>query len=98
MMQRIPRAQVKEAPAAETMTVSGALGIRQGRIALESGGRTWYVKGLNRFIGFIDGLKEGVAVTLEGSGVKSTKEENAGFLRVAKLTLNGKTYDLAPLK
>ncbi|GHV38467.1 hypothetical protein AGMMS49546_08910 [Spirochaetia bacterium] len=79
----------------ETMTLSGALGIRQGRIAIEKEGQTWYVRGLDRFIGFIDGLKEGAVVTLEGRGVKSAREENTGFLQVTKLTLNGKTYDLS---
>jgi hypothetical protein len=37
-----------------------------GMIAVQSGGKTYYVGGLNRLIGFIDGLKEGASVKLEG--------------------------------
>jgi hypothetical protein len=93
--QRFSRTQSREAPAVETVTVNGALKIQQGRIAIESAGKTWYVQGLSRYTGFIDGLKEGATVTLEGRGIKSSKEENTGYLRVTKLTLNGKTYDLS---
>ncbi|MDR2398699.1 MAG: hypothetical protein LBD74_08085 [Spirochaetaceae bacterium] len=74
-------------------SVTGALALRTGRIVLEAGGETYYVRGLSRFVGFIDGLKEGAKVTVEGyvygDGFSS-------WLQPVKLTLNGKDYEVAP--
>jgi hypothetical protein len=78
----------------EKTTISGALGIAKGAIALKSGNDTYYVMGLNRFIGFIDGLKEGAQVTLEGYALTSPRNGEVKTFRVTKLTLNGKDYDL----
>jgi hypothetical protein len=79
----------------ENASVSGNLTIVQGRIAVKSNDTTYLVMGLNRYIGFIDGLKEGVAVTLEGFTRPSPQNEKVKFMSVQKLTLNGKDYDLA---
>jgi hypothetical protein len=81
-------------PAQET--ISGNLGISGGMISLESGGIRYYVIGLDRFIGFIDGLKEGVAVSLTGYAFDSPRFAGAKVFRVAELQLNGKSYELAP--
>jgi hypothetical protein len=81
----------KAAP--EKIVINGALGIAKGSIALKSGNDTYYVMGLNRFVGFIDGLKEGAQVSLEGYAFPLPNNEGKGF-KVAKLTLNGKDYDL----
>jgi hypothetical protein len=91
-----PAPQILEAPAAEQLTVSGNLSIVHGRIALVSGDTTYYVSGLSRFVGFIDGLKEGARVSLEGAAYQLPNDTAAKFLRVSKLTLNGKDYDLSP--
>lgn len=80
----------------EPETISGNLGISRGMISLESGGGLYYVAGLNRFIGFIDGLKEGAAVSLTGYAFESPRLSGAKIFRVTELRLNGKTYDLAP--
>ena len=81
---------------AEPVTISGNLGITGGMISLESGGSLYYVTGLNRFIGFIDGLKEGAAVSLTGYAFESPRRPGTNVFRVTELRLNGKTYDLAP--
>jgi hypothetical protein len=81
----------KQAP--EKTTVSGKLSLLNGRIALQSGSITYYVSGLSRLIGFVDGLKEGAQVSLEGYAVKA-QEENSMLFRSIKLSLNGKDYDL----
>jgi hypothetical protein len=81
----------------EKLSLSGTLGLSQGIIVLKSGEETWYVPGLRHYTGFIDGLKDGAAVTLEGWGERVLQNgEAAGFLRVSKLTLDGKDYEVGP--
>ncbi|GHT93758.1 hypothetical protein FACS1894140_6840 [Spirochaetia bacterium] len=84
--------RVSPAPA-ETVTVNGNLQLVDGHIAVVSGGTTYFVNNLQRLVGFIDGLKEGAAVKLEGSAAAVPLNANARFLRVTRLTINGKTYD-----
>ena len=78
----------------ESASVSGNLTIVRGMIAVNSGDLTYLAWGLQRFVGFIDGLKEGAAVTLEGSAFSVPQNEKVKFLQVQKMTLNGKDYDL----
>jgi hypothetical protein len=95
--QNSPRNQTPR-PAPESATVSGNLTIAQGMIAVVSGDTTWLVRGLNRYVGFIDGLKEGAQVTLEGYATPAgsrDKDKNIKSLHVQKMTLNGKDYELA---
>jgi hypothetical protein len=80
----------------EPVTISGNLGISRGMISLESGGSLYYVAGLNRFIGFIDGLKEGAAVSLTGYAFEPPRLSGAKVFRVIELNLNGKRYEMAP--
>jgi hypothetical protein len=91
-----PAQPFSQVPAAEQTTVSGNLSIVHGRIALVSGDTTYYTGGLDRFVGFIDGLKEGARVSLEGAAYQLPNDPKAKILRVSKLTLNGKDYDLSP--
>ncbi|MDR1858918.1 MAG: hypothetical protein LBQ69_05560 [Treponema sp.] len=79
----------------ETASVSGNLTIARGMIAVNSSDVTYIARGLQRFVGFIDGLKEGAAVTLEGNVFPVPRNETVKFLQVQKMTLNGKDYDLA---
>jgi hypothetical protein len=65
-------------------------------ISLESGGVLYHTAGLNRFIGFIDGLREGAAVSLTGYAFDSPRRDGIKFFRVIELNLNGKSYELAP--
>ncbi|AEF80831.1 hypothetical protein [Leadbettera azotonutricia] len=86
------RRESKAAPV--KITISGALGVANGSIALKSGNDTYYVMGLDRFVGFIDGLKEGAQVSLEGYAFAIPQNNEGKVFRVTKLTLNGKDYDL----
>jgi hypothetical protein len=91
--QNSPRNQTPR-PSPESVTVSGNLTIAQGMIAVVSGDTTWLVRGLDRYVGFIDGLKEGAQVTLEGYAISSPRNDKIKSLQVQKMTLNGKDYEL----
>ena len=86
----------RSTPAPATVTVSGTMVVANGMPALKSGDTTYFVGGLSRLIGFIDGLKEGAQVTIEGVVMTSPNDKNIKFLRPSKLTINGRTYDFAP--
>jgi hypothetical protein len=78
----------------ESVNVSGTLTLAQGMIAVENAGITYLTFGLNRLVGFIDGLKEGAQVTLEGVATVNPQDSRVKMLRVHKMTLNGREYDL----
>ena len=82
-------------PAAETVTISGSLIIAHGMPAVKSGDNTYLIGRITRLAGFIDGLKEGAQVTVDGTAVTSSRDSKVKFLRPAKLTLGGKAYDLS---
>jgi len=76
-------------------TIKGTLGLSNGRIAVVSGNITYYVGGLGRFVNFIDGLKEGAQVSLDGYASAPTIEgQKDRLFYPVKLTLNGKTYEV----
>jgi hypothetical protein len=81
--------------AAEKLSLSGTLGLSRGIIVLKNGEETWYVPGLRHYAGFIDGLKDGAAVTLEGWGRK-IPQTGTGFLWASKLILDGTEYEVGP--
>jgi len=78
-----------------TTTIRGTLGLSNGRVSVVSGNITYYVSGLTRFVGFIDGLKEGAQVSISGYATAPTIEGQAyrSFYPVT-LTLNGKNYEV----
>ncbi|MDR2631730.1 MAG: hypothetical protein LBC60_12480 [Spirochaetaceae bacterium] len=84
----------REAPTA--VTVSGNLAVIDARIGLKSGDNTYYVVGIDRLIGFVDGLKEGAPVTLEGYEFPLPAAPEYRYLRVFKLSFNGKDYEVSP--
>jgi hypothetical protein len=75
--------------AAQTATVSGTLQLQNGTISVVNGNTIYYVPALERFIGFIDGLKEGAQVSIDGYAAPNTN-----YLQAVKLTIGGKSYDL----
>jgi hypothetical protein len=78
-----------------TTTIRGTLGLSNGRVSVVSNNITYYVRGLERYVGFIDGLKEGAQVSLEGYANAPTVEGQTDRLfRAVKLTLNGKNYEV----
>jgi hypothetical protein len=89
------RQELREQGTPEKTTVSGTLGIRQGRIILESGDTFYYVAGINHLAGFIDGLKEGASVSVEGYVFRSP-ENSDQVIRASALTIGGRNYSLVP--
>ena len=85
---------ITAASGATTIQVSGNLSLVNGRVALKDGGKTYYLEGIQRLIGFVDGLKEGASVTAEGYTSPSNVAPEYVFLRLTKLTFNGKSYDV----
>jgi hypothetical protein len=73
--------------------VNGKLQVVNGQIAVVQDKKTYYAVGIQRLVGFVDGLKEGATVTLEGCAVSIPRDTDSYVLRVSKLTLNGKVYD-----
>jgi hypothetical protein len=78
--------------AGETVTVSGNLALVDGQIAVVADGITYIAGGLRWLTGFIDGIKEGAAVSLEGWARTAPFNPDTRLLRVSKLTVGGKDY------
>ncbi|MCL1927481.1 MAG: hypothetical protein FWG07_01630 [Treponema sp.] len=74
----------------EQITVEGTLQLQDGTIAVKSGETVYYVPMLHRYAGFVEGIKEGNRVSIEGYALKN-------HLRPTKLTISGKSYDF-PVK
>ena len=68
--------------------------VARGMPALKSGEVTYFVTGIDRLIGFVDGLKEGSQVTVEGRAMANPRNETVKFLRASKLTIGGKDYEI----
>lgn len=85
---------VQPAPA-EQVTVTGNLTLAQGSVAVKSGDITYFVPELLRYAGFIDSLKDGAQVRLEGAAVTVSQDGKTKKLWVSKLNIGGKDYDLA---
>jgi len=79
----------------ETVTVAGKLALVNGRIAVQSQDAVYYVRGIQRLVGFVDGLKEGAQVSLEGYA-RNLDRENAKVMMASRLTIGGRSYDLVP--
>jgi hypothetical protein len=77
---------------AQNITVTGTLQLRNGAIVVENNNQFYYIPDLERYIGFIDGLKEGAAVTLDGYVYGN---QAYTYIQPSKLTLNGKEYDFS---
>jgi len=78
-------AQNRQNPA-NNVKVEGTLKLEKGFVAVESGENVYLVPMLNRFIGFIGGLKEGAKVTIEGRGFNN-------MVQPVKVSIDGKDYD-----
>ena len=81
-------------PQPEAVTVSGNLIVAHGFPAIRSGDITYLTLGVNRLVGFIDGLVEGAFVTIAGHSMSSPGDENLRILRPTELNFSGRTYDL----
>jgi hypothetical protein len=81
-------AQTPPNPWGQTVTVDGILQLQNGSIALASGNSVYFVPMLTRYVGFIDGLKEGARVSVQGY------VGGYNMLMPTAITVNGKAYDL----
>ena len=71
----------------ETIRVEGTLQLQNGYIVLSTGTVVYYIPGLMRYIGFIDGLREGARISVEGF-------VSGNLLQATKLIIGGREYDL----
>ena len=81
-----PQSGNNRAREANSVTVEGVLKLEKGFVAVESADTVYIVPMLNRYIGFINGLREGAKVSVEGYEFKS-------MIRPTKVTIDGKSYD-----
>jgi hypothetical protein len=72
---------------AQPVTVEGTLQLQNGQIALSTGNAVYFVPALTRYVGFIDGLKEGARVSVSGYA-------SGNVLQAAQITVSGRAYDL----
>jgi hypothetical protein len=80
-----------------TVTVNGTLGLSGGRIILASDDTIYYTRGLERFVGFIDGLKDGAQAAIEGYvSPPSLEGASERLLFPVTLTIEGKDYEVGP--
>jgi hypothetical protein len=79
-------------PVGTAVTVTGTLQLINGEIAVVQSGNTYYANRLHRFVGFIDGIKEGATVTLKGTAYQLPLVTGFYKLAIAEMTINGKTY------
>jgi hypothetical protein len=81
----------KQESAPQLTVINGNLQLVSGQIALIYQNRIYFIIGLDRYIGFIDGLKEGAYVILEGS-IISIGANGEAYFQVSTLALNGRKY------
>jgi opacity protein-like surface antigen len=81
--------------APQVTQISGNLALINGHVAIKSGDKTYYLQGIQRLLGFVDGLKEGSSVKVEGYSLPMQAAPEYVFMRLTKLTFNGKAYDLS---
>lgn len=79
----------------EKITLDGTLELVNSQIAIKKDAKTYYVMIPNRLVGFVDGLKEGASVKVEGYSHEIVGLKDSFGVRVDSLTLNGKTIDLS---
>jgi hypothetical protein len=75
-------------------TIEGKLSLVQGHPAVVVKDKTYFVQIPQMLYGFVDGLKEGATVKLEGYEMTVPYAPTSLFFDVTKLTLGTKSYDL----
>jgi len=81
-----PKSRNNRVRESKSVSIEGVLKLEKGFVAVESADTVYYVPMLNRYIGFITGLREGEKVSVEGY-------EFRNMIRPTKVTINGKSYD-----
>ena len=75
-------------------SVTGNLTIANGMIAIKDGDTTYVIPGLMRYVGFIDGLKDGAQVTIEGAVMSRRADVKIKRLIPHTLTIGSKEYEM----
>lgn len=80
---------------APLVKVDGKLTLINGIIGIKSGSKTYYLPMLQRLSGFVDGIKDGASVKVEGYEYPLAAAPEYSTVMVTKLTVAGKDYDLS---
>jgi len=76
-------------------TIKGTLKLSGERFSVVSGNITYSIRGLERLVGVVDGLKDGAQVSMDGYAIApATAGQNERVFNPVKLTINGKSYDV----
>ncbi len=92
---RGPGAVAAPAAPAELSKIEGKLSLVNAHPAVVVKDKTYYVGIPSRLFGFVDGLKEGAAVKLEGYEQPLPYATNVAMFHVVKLTIGGREIDLS---
>ncbi|GHV86890.1 hypothetical protein AGMMS50255_1860 [Spirochaetia bacterium] len=93
-----PASEVYIIPGPAKRIINGILGVSRGMITLtDKKGVAWYVLGLDRYIGFIDGLDLGEEVELEGYAPAAPGSSQERLFQATKLILDNMDYELIPI-
>jgi len=72
----------------QSISVTGTLQLQNGVIAVVSGNTAYYVPSLTQYIGFIEGLREGAQISIEGY-------VSGNYVQPTKVTISGRSYDFS---
>ena len=72
----------------QIVSVTGTLQLQNGVIAVVSGNMAYYVPALTQYIGFIEGLREGAQISIDGYA-------SGNYVQPTKVTISGKSYDFS---
>jgi hypothetical protein len=72
----------------QSVSISGVLGLQNGSVSVTDGKTVYLVPALNRYIGFIDGFKEGAQVSVSGYAYGNQ-------INPVTVTIAGKSYDFS---
>lgn len=78
---------------APTVKIEGKLALINGVVGLKSGDKTYYLPMLGRLSGFVEGIKEGASVKVEGYEYPLATTPATSMVQVTKLNVGGKDYD-----
>jgi len=82
-------------PAQQVVKIEGKLALVNGEIGLVYKDKTYYLAMPEYLFGFIDGLKEGAQVKLEGYEFANPRTPDYVQFQVTKLSFNGRDFDLS---
>ena len=71
---------------AETVSLSGTLQVQNGQIVFNSGTTVYFVPEIVRLVGFVEGVREGAQVSVEGMSY-------GNILHLTRLNVGGRSYD-----